>query len=81
MMARVALGHTGRLLQPVGAMTWAFVLINLAMLLRVLVPLFAAVLETPAVLGAGILWLTAFTIFVWIYLPLLIRARVDGKPG
>ncbi len=81
MMARVALGHTGRLLQPRGVMAWAFALINLAMLVRVFGPLFIPALENLVVMAAGVLWIVAFTIFVWVYTPLLIRARVDGKPG
>ena len=35
MMARVSLGHTGRLLEPAPVMTRAFVIINLAALIRV----------------------------------------------
>ena len=81
MMSRVALGHTGRLLQPAKVMAWAFALINLAMLLRVSGPLFVPALEHLAVMGAAILWIAAFAIFIWIYAPILIRARVDGKPG
>ena len=81
MMSRVALGHTGRLLQPARVMTWAFASINLAMLLRVFGPLLLPALASFAIVGAGLLWLAAFAIFVWVYWPILIRARVDGRPG
>jgi hypothetical protein len=35
MMARVSLGHSGRMLEPAPLMTWAFVAVNLAALIRV----------------------------------------------
>lgn len=81
MMSRVALGHTGRLLQPASSMAWAFACINLAMVARVLLPLMAPdwnAVATP--ISAG-LWLIAFSLFVYVYLPILTRARVDGQPG
>lgn len=74
MMARVSLGHTGRALQPPGAMSWAFGLLNLGALIRV-------------TCGGGWLWLAAlcwgvsFALFAWHYAPMLSRARVDGHPG
>ncbi len=81
MMSRVALGHTGRALMPVRSMSWAFVIINLAMVVRVLVPMFVPGWSAPATLVSGGLWLVAFVLFVYVYLPILCRARVDGQPG
>lgn len=81
MMARVSLGHTGRLLKPVKAVAFAFVLINLAAALRGLLPiLFPQRLGQLVALSGG-LWIAAFLIFLVIYTPILIRPRVDGRPG
>lgn len=81
MMSRVALGHTGRPLLPAASMAWAFALINLAMASRVLVPLLAPGLSAVATIVSAGLWLGAFVLFVYVYLPILIHARVDGQPG
>ena len=79
MMARVSLGHTGRVLKAHPLMSWSFALINLAVAVRVGLPLVWA--AEIAVGGATLLWLAAFLIFVVIYAPILIRPRVDNRPG
>ncbi len=79
MMARVSLGHTGRVLKAHPLMSWSFALINLAVAVRVGLPLVGA--AEIAVAGATLLWLAAFLIFVVIYAPILIRPRVDNRPG
>ncbi|HEX7972599.1 MAG TPA: NnrS family protein [Thiobacillus sp.] len=81
MMARVALGHTGRLLEPALPMTWAFVAINLAALIRVVTPLFFPAGYALGMAVASLMWLAAFGLFAAIYTPILLRPRVDGKPG
>jgi uncharacterized protein involved in response to NO len=81
MMARVALGHTGRMLEPAPLMTWAFVAVNLAALIRVGVPLFQPALYGAGMAVAGLAWMAAFGLFSAIYAPILLRPRVDGKPG
>lgn len=81
MMSRVALGHTGRALHVGTAMTWAFVLANLAGVSRVVLPLIDADRYSDWVSLAGILWSMAFTVFVIAYAGVLIRPRVDGRPG
>ena len=81
MMARVALGHTGRMLEPARSVGVAFALVVLAGALRVLPPLFAPATYSAAILGSGLLWIAAFALFVFNYASLLIRPRVDGKPG
>ncbi|MFP5417671.1 MAG: NnrS family protein [Gammaproteobacteria bacterium] len=81
MMARVSLGHTGRMLEPARLMTLAFAALNLAALIRVGVPLFAPGAYATTLLLAGLLWMTGFGLFVAIYAPILLRPRVDGKPG
>jgi len=81
MMARVALGHTGRTLQVGPAMTWAFVLITLAGIARVFLPVIEPALTRTWVVLAGLFWSLAFALFVISYARILIRPRVDGQPG
>jgi uncharacterized protein involved in response to NO len=81
MMARVALGHTGRLLEPHWLMGYAFALINLAALVRVIIALLWPGYYELLVVIAGMLWCLGFAMFVVIYAPILMRPRVDGRPG
>jgi len=81
MMARVSLGHTGRMLEPAPVMTRAFVAINLAALIRVTLPLFFPGVYMQIMTAAGMAWVAAFGLFVVVYAPMLLRPRVDGKPG
>lgn len=81
MMARVSLGHTGRLLEPPRVMTLAFIAINFAALVRVVVPLLFPVLHPLAMTIAGLAWIVAFGLYAIIYAPMLLRPRVDGRPG
>lgn len=82
MMARVALGHTGRPLRAASPVVAALILVNVAALLRV----FAAwslpdEWYVALVVAAGAAWASAFVLFVAVYAPILTRARVDGRPG
>lgn len=81
MMARVALGHTGRPLEPPKIMAWAFAALNLAALVRVFGPLLFPGQTALAHLVGGALWMTAFAAFTAAYAPMLWRPRTDGKPG
>ncbi len=81
MMSRVALGHTGREIVVLPGMGIAFVLINLAALSRVFGPLVFPAAYSHWLLISGGLWMAAFGLFVYIYTPILLRARVDGRPG
>ena len=81
MMARVARGHTGRAIAVGARTTMAFVLFNLGVMVRVLAPflmpgLYARWIE----LSAG-LWLIAFALFLVDHAGMLLRPRLDGKPG
>ena len=79
-MARVALGHTGRPLALPSGITGAFGLIFLAGLLRVI----AGLGWLPWAFGihaASLCWTVAFALFIWRYFPILTRPRIDGKPG
>jgi uncharacterized protein involved in response to NO len=81
MMARVALGHTGRMLTTGRAMTWAFVSIQAAAFARVFVPLLAASWYAAGLWVGGALWMVGFGIYVVVYAPILSSPRVDGKAG
>lgn len=79
MMARVSLGHTGRVLRVHGSISVAFGMMVLAGLLRVSAPF----LGTPRMMldSAGTLWSLSLILFLVVYTPILFRPRADGKPG
>jgi uncharacterized protein involved in response to NO len=81
MMARVALGHTGRALKVSNIMALAFILINIAAFCRVVFPALFASWSGGFLLVSGYCWLAAFSLFVFYYAPILLSARVDGQPG
>lgn len=81
MMARVAIGHTGRMMQAHPIMGWAFALVTAATAVRVILPIFMPELYLRWIDIAGLLWLAAFVPFVVIYFPMLTKARVDGQEG
>jgi uncharacterized protein involved in response to NO len=81
MMARVALGHTGRPLVASPAMAWGFVAISGAAIARTIAPLVPASGYFSTLVAAGALWALAFLLFVVVYARLLATPRIDGKPG
>lgn len=81
MMARVSLGHTGRVLKVAMAMTIGFVLINVAVIARVLLPIAFADWYNYFIYVSTAGWLAAFSLFASVYAPILVRPRADGKPG
>ena len=81
MMARVSLGHTGRVLVAPSPVFAACVAITLAALARVLVPWLAPAQYAVGLFAAGVLWVLAFAVFLVAYAPMLLRPRVDGRPG
>ena len=81
MMARVSLGHTGRPLKAAAATAVAFALINLAALLRGVLPAFLPQMLLDFVVLSGVLWISAFLIFIVIYVPILTAPRINGRPG
>jgi uncharacterized protein involved in response to NO len=81
MMARVALGHTGRPLVLPRSIVVAIIAIGTSALVRVLGPLLLPSHYPAVLLTAGSLWTVAFALFLTHYTPILIAARADGKPG
>jgi uncharacterized protein involved in response to NO len=81
MMSRVALGHTGRTLVAPKLAVASFVLITVAATARVAVPLVYPAGYAASLYVSGTAWALAFALFVIGYAPMLVAARVDGKPG
>ena len=81
MMARVSLGHTGRPMQSAKIINAAFVLINVGTAVRVLLPIIAPQQYQLWIFGSGALWLISFLIYCSVYIPILMRPRIDGQPG
>ena len=81
MMTRTALGHTGRALVAGIGETGIYLLVAAAALVRVFIPIAAPAWFVGAVLTSGVLWSAAFLLYLFRYGPMLLRARVDAKPG
>ena len=81
MITRTARGHAGLPLQVNRSEVAAYVLVQLAALVRVAWPLLTPAAYVSALSVAGALWSAAFLLYLVVYLPLLIAPRVDGRPG
>lgn len=80
-MMRSALGHTGRALKAGRTEITAFVLVQLAAIVRVTAAFIGTSFYQNAVVLSGILWTLAFAIFLVRYAPMPFRVRIDGLPG
>jgi len=80
-MTRAALGHTGRPLIVRPSIACAYGLLTAAAVVRVFGPAWARSSYVGIILLAAGLWTSAFVLFLWVYGPILIKPRVDGKPG
>lgn len=81
MMARVALGHTGRPLEVARPVVLAFLAISSSAVVRGLVPVLWPGSYLRALEVSAALWCLAFGMYLWAYLPILVTPRVDGRPG
>ena len=79
MMMRSTLGHTGRKLVASRADIAAFLLLQVAAILRVV----AGMTDNyrAVVIASGVVWILAFVVFLLRYAPMLLQPRVDGRPG
>ncbi len=80
MVTRTALGHLGRALALDRSMVWSYHLVIAAGVLRL-----AALLPT-ALSGwwlqlAAVAWAAAFALYLWRFVPWLVRPRADEPPG
>jgi uncharacterized protein involved in response to NO len=80
-MSRAALGHTGRPLRVAPAITLSYGLLIAAGILRVFGAAVLPVAYPVTVTLATAAWTAAFLLFVFVYTPILLRPRADGKPG
>jgi uncharacterized protein involved in response to NO len=82
MMSRVILGHTGRnVFEPPAVLFWSFALLVAGAIVRVLLPLFALDLYNYWITISQLLWILAFTVFLFVFTPMLLSPRVDGRDG
>lgn len=82
MMARVSLGHTGRdVANPPAILHALFALLWLGTVIRVFFVWWLPSTQAVWILAAQFLWIAAFAGFVWIYFPIWLRPRVDGRAG
>jgi uncharacterized protein involved in response to NO len=81
MISRVTLGHTGRDVYAGPSMTWAFVMLFGAAVLRsvglsLFPELYIRIIDVTAAL-----WIVAFGLFLFKFSSMLLRSRADGHPG
>lgn len=81
MMARVSLGHTGREMILSSWVVLAFILINVAAVFRVILPVFMHEYYLQLIQVSGWLWTVSFVLYLVVYTPMWLQARVDGRPG
>jgi uncharacterized protein involved in response to NO len=80
-MTRTARGHTGRTLEAGTMEVAAYALVVAAAVVRVFVPLALPAAYLGSIVVSGLLWSSAFALFVVAYAPVLAGPRLDGKPG
>jgi uncharacterized protein involved in response to NO len=81
MMARVALGHTGRALRASNAIAIAFMLINVTAFFRVVLPIAFPNWYQTLIYGSTLAWFAAFLLFIFVYGPIMVSQRIDGQGG
>lgn len=80
-MTRASLGHTGRPLVVRRSIAVAYLLLTLGAVLRVFGGAWTPEYYLVTLTAAGLAWSVAFCIFVWVYGPILMSARLDGRQG
>lgn len=80
-MTRASLGHTGRPLVVNRSIAVAYLLMTLGALLRVFGGAWTPQYYLLALTLSGLAWCAAFLIFVWVYGPILMFPRLDGRQG
>lgn len=78
-MTRASLGHTGRMLKAPPAIVWAYVLVTVAALMRVMGPLFYPAAANAFLLAAALAWIATFVLFAAVYAPILTTPRVHMR--
>lgn len=81
MISRVALGHTGRTIHPSRIIVLGYLLLFIAAVIRVFAPWAYSSRMLLAVEISGCLWILAHLFFLYIYAPILLSRRADGREG
>ena len=82
MMARVSLGHTGRsILQPPAHLSAVFAVLYVGAVMRVFLPLIDPGHYSLWIALSQVCWIVSFSIFLYVYTPILVRPRIDGRYG
>ena len=81
MIVRISKGHTGRKVQFAAPDKFVLWLMLAALVLRLLLPQWAPGAYLSWLALSAACWAGAFTLLTWRCLPLLLRARVDGREG
>ncbi len=82
MMARVSLGHTGRnITEPPKLLIPSLLLLLTGSIVRVIFPLLFPEHHTIWIGISQILWISSFALFFFIYAPILVVRRIDGRSG
>jgi uncharacterized protein involved in response to NO len=80
-ITRASLGHTGRPLAVSPITVLAYALLTAAAAVRSLGPALSLA-PYAVILGlTALLWTAAFLLFLWVYAPILLTRRADGKAG
>ena len=80
-MTRTALGHTGRALTISRSIAAAYAMLTLGVAARAFAPALWPSHYLWILLASGFLWTAAFALYLFVYAPILILPRADGKPG
>jgi uncharacterized protein involved in response to NO len=76
---RASLGHTGRALVAPRPIVWAYALVTLAALLRMVGVVLAPDMYASVLTAAGLAWIGAFSLFVAVFAPILLTPRIASK--
>lgn len=79
MVTRTALGHLGRPLQLDQSMLLSYVFMLAAVVLR-LAALWPSAASLWLLQAAALFWITAFALYLWRFVPMLIRPRLEANP-
>ncbi|MEO2268798.1 NnrS family protein [Pseudoalteromonas sp. YIC-656] len=80
MISRVSLGHTGRMIKASKPMSFAFLLMVVTLLVRLLASLTGTHYSSLILLSAA-LWAISYALFVIGYGKIVFSARIDGRDG
>jgi uncharacterized protein involved in response to NO len=81
MASRVTLGHSGRALEA-NDLTWRVLFgVNVAAIMRTMAEFMPGTAGGILNVLAAATWLVSFLLWAWLYAPMYLRPRLDGKSG